>query len=145
MPHLADLLVYSPAIGPQNAERQRAEQLGIPQMPYNQMLGELMKTRVGVSITGTHGKSTTTAMVACLLRDGGFSPSAVIGAELIGQTAISGWAGTSELFVVESCEYQKNFLALSPTHAVLTGIEADHFDYFHDLRETRDEIGRAHV
>ncbi len=138
VPQSAGTLVYSPAITPLNAERQRAEQLGIPQMSYNQMLGELMKTRIGISIAGTHGKSTTTAMVACMLRDGGFSPSAVIGAELIGTTAVSGWAGSGELFVVESCEYQKNFLTLSPTHAVLTGIEADHFDYFHDLRETRD-------
>jgi UDP-N-acetylmuramate--alanine ligase len=176
VPPLADIVVYSPAITPLNPERQRAEQLGIPQFSYNQMLGELMKTRIGISIAGTHGKSTTTAMVACLLRDGGFSPSAVIGAELIGpvtnpklqrgralqetrdlpksqsfgapglahasdylfQTAVSGWSGTSDLFVVESCEYQKNFLTLCPTHAVLTGIEADHFDYFHDLRETRE-------
>ncbi|HLQ45354.1 MAG TPA: Mur ligase domain-containing protein, partial [Planctomycetaceae bacterium] len=135
-----DVLIYSPAITLANPERQRAEQLRIPQMSYNQMLGELMKSRVGISIAGTHGKSTTTAMVACLLRDGGLSPSVVIGAELIGKgdrrpdglvgsgdsrravgdprrAGVSGWAGESDLFVVESCEYQKNFLTLSPTHA----------------------------
>lgn len=133
----AAVLVYSPAITPANPERVRAAQLGIPQVSYNQMLGELMQTRLGISIAGTHGKSTTTAMVASVLRDGGLSPSAVIGAELVAHN-VSGWAGESELFVVESCEYQKNFLTLSPTHAVLTGIEADHFDFFHDLRETRD-------
>ena len=132
----AEVLVYSPAIAPTNPERVRAEQLGIPQVSYNQMLGELMRSRVGISIVGTHGKSTTTAMVASILRDGGLSPSAVIGAELVAHN-VSGWAGESELFVVESCEYQKNFLTLSPTHAVLTGIEADHFDFFHDLPETR--------
>lgn len=133
----ANVLVYSPAIMPTNPERLRAEQLGIPQVSYNQMLGELMRSRVGISIAGTHGKSTTTAMVASILRDGGLSPSAVVGAELVTQH-VSGWAGDSELFVVESCEYQKNFLTLSPTHAVLTGIEADHFDFFRDLNETRD-------
>lgn len=156
VPQNADLLVYSPAITVSNPERRQAERLGIPQWSYNQMLGELMKTRVGISIAGTHGKSTTTAMVASVLRDAGLSPSAVIGAELIGrgdlwseQTAgsgdprralggVSGWAGESDLFVVESCEYQKNFLTLCPTHVVLTGIEADHFDFFHDLRETRE-------
>lgn len=137
VPSNADLLVYSPAIGLSNPERQHADKLGIPQKSYNQMLGELMNARVGISIAGTHGKSTTTAMVASVLRDAGLSPSAIIGAELIGEN-VSGWAGQSELFVVESCEYQKNFLTLSPTHVVLTGIEADHFDFFHDLRETRE-------
>lgn len=156
LPSNADLLVYSPAITDSNPERQQAERLGIPQRSYNQMLGELMKTRVGISIAGTHGKSTTTAMVASVLRDAGLSPSAVIGAELIGRGdlrsgeaagsgdprqalgGVSGWAGESDLFVVESCEYQKNFLTLCPKHVVLTGIEADHFDFFHDLRETRE-------
>lgn len=137
VPHDAELLIYSPAIPASNPERVRAEQLGIPQWSYNELLGELMKTRVGVSIAGTHGKSTTTAMIASVLRDAGLSPSAVIGAELVDHGA-SGWAGESKLFVVESCEYQKNFLTLLPTHAVLTGIEADHFDCFQNLLETRE-------
>ncbi len=137
LPSNADLLIYSPAITDSNPERQQAERLGIPQWSYNQMLGELMQTRVGISIAGTHGKSTTTAMVASVLRDAGLSPSVVIGAELVDK-GVSGWAGESDLFVVESCEYQKNFLTLSPKHVVLTGIEADHFDFFHDLRETRE-------
>jgi UDP-N-acetylmuramate--alanine ligase len=137
VPGDADLLIYSPAIAAFNPERVRAEQLGIPQCSYNEVLGELMKTRVGVSVAGTHGKSTTTAMIACVLRDAGLSPSAVIGAELV-SNGLSGWSGQGDLFVVESCEYQKNFLTLAPTHAVLTGIEADHFDYFHDLLETRE-------
>lgn len=137
VPGDADLLIYSPAIAAFNPERVRAEQLGIPQWSFNELLGELMKTRIGVSIAGTHGKSTTTAMVASVLRDAGLSPSAVIGAELV-SSGVSGWAGESKLFVVESCEYQKNFLTLSPTHAVLTGIEADHFDCFHNLIETRE-------
>lgn len=132
----ADLLVYSPAIPPSNPERVRALQLGIPQVSYNQTLGELMRTRVGISVAGTHGKSTTTAMVASILRDGGLSPSVVVGAELVNQH-VSGWAGEGDLFVVESCEYQKNFLTLCPTHVVLTGIEADHFDFFSNLDETR--------
>ena len=137
VPGDADLLIYSPAIAAFNPERVRAEHLGIPQWSFNELLGELMKTRVGVSIAGTHGKSTTTAMVASVLRDAGLSPSAVIGAELV-SSGVSGWAGAGQLFVVESCEYQKNFLTLSPTHAVLTGIEADHFDCFHNLIETRE-------
>jgi UDP-N-acetylmuramate--alanine ligase len=137
VPTGADLLVYSPAVPTDNPERRRAEELGIPQWSYNRMLGELMKTRVGISVAGTHGKSTTTAMIASVLQDAGFAPSAIIGAELV-QSGRSGWSGESELFVVESCEYQKNFLELSPKHAVVTGIEADHFDCFRDLHETRE-------
>ncbi len=137
LPRQTDMLIYSPAISPSNPERRCAEQLGIEQLSYNQMLGMLMKSRVGLSIAGTHGKSTTTAMPATILNEGGFSPSAVIGAELAA-CSVSGWAGGGPLFVVESCEYQRNFLHLCPTHAVLTGIEADHFDYFHDFRATRE-------
>jgi UDP-N-acetylmuramate--alanine ligase len=133
----ADLLVYSPAVPVDNPERRRAEELGIPQWSYNRMLGELMKTRIGISVAGTHGKSTTTAMIASVLQDAGFAPSAIIGAELV-QSRRSGWLGESELFVVESCEYQRHFLELSPQHAVVTGIEADHFDCFRDLHETRE-------
>lgn len=137
LPHDTDILIYSPAVTAANPERQQAERLAVPQMSYNQMLGELMKTRVGISVAGTHGKSTTTAMTASILRDSGFAPSVVTGAEFIGRN-VSGWAGEGEMFVVESCEYQRNFLSLSPTHAIVTGIEADHFDYFRDFHETRD-------
>lgn len=127
-----DVLVYSPAIGIANPERQLASRLGIPQKSYSQMLGELMVDRTGVSIAGTHGKSTTTAMTATILSDAGLAPSVVVGAELCGREA-SGWAGAGELFVVESCEYQRSFLDLYPRYATILGIEPDHFDCYRDL------------
>ncbi len=129
VPPDADVLVYSPAVAADNPERQIAARLGIRQLSYSQMLGELMRTRVGVSIAGTHGKSTTTAMTACILTDAGLKPSAIVGAELC-ELGKSGWAGEGELFVVESCEYQRSFLDLSPRHAAILGIEPDHFDCF---------------
>ncbi len=132
LPRDCDVLVFSPAVGPENPERQSAAHLRVPQLSYSQMLGELMRDRIGVSIAGTHGKSTTTAMTATILDDAGLEPSAVVGAELCGRD-VSGWAGTGSLFVVESCEYQRSFLDLSPTHAVILGIEPDHFDYYADL------------
>jgi UDP-N-acetylmuramate--alanine ligase len=132
VPDRADLLIYSPAVGESNPERRFAVERGLPQLSYSQMLGWLMRHRVGISIAGTHGKSTTTAMTACILSDAGLSPSAIVGAEVISREA-GGWAGTSDLFVVESCEYQRSFLDLSPTHAVVTGIEPDHFDCYRDL------------
>jgi UDP-N-acetylmuramate--alanine ligase len=140
LPLNSDVLVYSRAIGAGNVERIRATSLGIPQFSYSQMLGRLMSDRVGVSIAGTHGKSTTTAMLAVLLESAGCSPSAVIGARLIDGSS-SGWSGVGDLLVVESCEYRRSFLDLSPRHAVITGIEPDHFDCFASLGESTEAFG----
>jgi UDP-N-acetylmuramate--alanine ligase len=129
LPRNVEVLVYSPAIGPKNLERQMATRLGIPQMSYSSMLGHLMKDKVGISVAGTHGKSTTTAMAAIILGDARLHPSAVIGAQLCG-VGVNGWAGDGDFFVVESCEYKKNFLDLRPKHAAFLGIEPDHFDFF---------------
>ena len=130
-----DVLVYSPAILPTNPERQRAASLGIPQVSYSQMLGVLMHGREGVCIAGTHGKSTTTAMTGCILTGAGLSPSVVIGAE-VREIGASGWAGAGAHFVVESCEFQRHFLDLSPRYAAILGIEPDHFDCFPSFDET---------
>jgi UDP-N-acetylmuramate--alanine ligase len=130
-----DVLIYSPAIPPANPERQQARRLQVPQMSYSEMLGRLMQNRTGVSIAGTHGKSTTTAMTASILTDSGLAPSVVVGAEVCGRGA-SGWAGEGSLFVVESCEYQRSFLNLSPRYAAILGIEPDHFDCYPTFEET---------
>jgi UDP-N-acetylmuramate--alanine ligase len=132
-PHV-DVLVYSPAVGPTNPERQEAARLNIPQLSFSQMLGRLMEDRVGVSIAGTHGKSTTTALTASILDYAGLAPSAVVGAELLDR-GVSGWAGTGDVFVVESCEYQRSFLDLQPTHAAVLAVEPDHFDYYGDFAQ----------
>ncbi|MGE5193066.1 MAG: UDP-N-acetylmuramate--L-alanine ligase [Deltaproteobacteria bacterium] len=130
-----DVLVYSPAIGPENAERQRALAVGIPQLSYSQMLGALMRIRKGVCIAGTHGKSTTTAMTGCILTAAGLAAAVVVGAE-VREIGVSGWSGSGECFVVESCEFQKSFLDLSPRHAAILGIEPDHFDCYPHFDET---------
>lgn len=138
--HLAedcDVLVYSPAVRQDNPERLSAEALGIPQLSYTQMLGRLMQERVGVCIAGTHGKSTTTAMTACILRDAGVSPSAVFGAELCG-SGTSGWAGDGDLFVAESCEYKRSFLDLAPSHAAILSVEPDHFDCYREVADMEE-------
>jgi len=123
------VLIYSPAVGPENVERVRAERLGIPQLSYNQMLGRLMRGRRGVCIAGTHGKSTTTAMTGWILTAADLAPAVVIGAEVCG-LGLNGWDGGGPHFVVESCEFQRNFLNLTPYDAVILGIEPDHFDCF---------------
>ena len=130
-----DVLVYSPAIGAQNPERQFARTQGIPELSYSQMLGWLMQDRIGVCIAGTHGKSTTTAMTGSVLTSAGLSPTVIVGAELRDCTA-SGWSGEGEHFIVESCEFNRSFLDLAPTHAAILGIEPDHFDCFASFDET---------
>jgi len=129
-----NVLVYSPAVGPENAERQEAQRLGIAQLSYSQMLGVLMRGRSGVCIAGTHGKSTTTAMTGCILTCAGLKPAVVIGAEICG-LGLNGWSGDGEHFVVESCEFQRSFLDLSPRYAAILGIEPDHFDCYPSFDE----------
>ncbi len=136
LPKDTGVLVYSPAVSPSNPELRRAAQLHIPALSYSQMLGRLMRDRIGISIAGTHGKSTTSAMTATILSDAGLAPSAVVGAELCGR-GVSGWAGDGELFVVESCEYRRSFLDLHPKFAVISGVEPDHFDCYHNFEETK--------
>jgi len=130
-----DVLVYSPAVGADNAERQRATRLGIPQLSYSQMLGVMMRDRQGVCVAGTHGKSTTTAMTGCILTAAGLAPSVVVGAE-VREIGLSGWSGAGPHFVVESCEFQRSFLDLSPRYAAILGIEPDHFDCYPHFDES---------
>jgi UDP-N-acetylmuramate--alanine ligase len=124
-----DVLIFSPAVTESNPERATARQLGIPQRSYSQFLGELMRQRTGIAVAGTHGKTTTTAMLATLLRECGLSPSAAIGGEVV-QYNRSGWGGDGPFFVAESCEYRCHFLDHSPKFATILGIEPDHFDCF---------------
>lgn len=135
VPERTELLVYSPAVSAENPERQFAHRCGIPQRSYSQMLGWLMRDKIGCSIAGTHGKSTTTAMTGFTLQHAGLAPSVIVGAELRDANC-GGWTGNGPHFVVESCEYQRHFLDLSPQFAAILGIETDHFDCFPNLDET---------
>ena len=126
-----DLLIFSPAVTESNPERSAAHQLGIPQLSYSQFLGELMRQRTGIAVAGTHGKTTTTAILATILRECGLAPSAAIGGEVV-QYDRSGWGGEGPFFVAESCEYRHHFLDHSPKFATILGIEPDHFDCFPD-------------
>ena len=144
LPPLVDLLIYSPAVPETNPERQAARSRGVPQWSYPQALGQLMRDREGISIAGTHGKSTTTALVGHLLQHAGLAPSILCGAEMLG-TGLNGVLGEEGLtapakieptastrpwLVAESCEYRGHFLELSPRIVGLLGIEPDHFDCF---------------
>lgn len=135
--HVADdtgLVVYSDAIDADNEERRRAWQLGVRQFSYPRMLGLLMQSRHGVAVAGTHGKSTTTAMVAEILVQAGMDPTVIGGgAPLNGSSG--GRHGTGPHLLVEACEYHRNFLHLCPKQAVITGVELDHVDCFSSVGE----------
>jgi len=133
--HLAaetDLVIYSDAVPRENPELGRASELGIPTLSYFQALGRLTSDRHTLAVAGTHGKSTTTAMVAHLLVEAGLDPTVVYGAAPLGHRS-GGRAGGGELMLVEACEYRANFLQLAADHAVILGIEPDHFDCYDSL------------
>jgi UDP-N-acetylmuramate--alanine ligase len=124
-----DLLIHSDAVPAQDPERRRAAALGIPSLSYPMALGRLMATGRGLAVAGTHGKSTTTAMLSGILRSAGADPSYVFGAQFQ-DGAPGGRRGQGEWLVAEACEYRENFRHLHPEMAVLLAIEPDHFDYY---------------
>lgn len=125
-------VVYSPAVPESNPERRAARELGVPQHSYPELLGRLMAERTGIAIAGTHGKSTSTALLGWVLQQAGRGPSVVCGGELL-NTGSGGWSGGGALFVAEACEYRGSFLNLAPRHAAVLDIEPDHFDCYADL------------
>lgn len=129
----ADLVVYSAAIARTNPERAAAEASGVAMMERSELLGLVSEWYSdAVCISGTHGKTTTSSMLAQILFTAGIDLSAVIGGKLpsIGG---SGRAGSSDVFVCEACEYVDTFLRLSPDIAVILNIDEDHMEYFKTL------------
>ena len=129
----AGLLVYSAAISTEDPERQEALQLGIPQMERAVLLGAIMEESAEqVCVCGTHGKTTTTAMLAQALTEAGTDPTIHLGGSL---DAIGGSIrmGNSGLFVAEACEFNRSFLHMPVTLAVLLNIEVDHLDCYGDM------------
>lgn len=137
VPQEVTMLIYSDAVPFEQSERMAARERGIPESSYFQMLGQVSEGFRTVAIAGTHGKTTTTGMLAAILRDAGASPTAVIGS-LVRDFGSNYIEGESNLFVVEACEYQRHFLNLNPDVLIITNIEFDHTDYFKDLEDVQD-------
>lgn len=140
VPAKTSVLIHSPAVPIENPERQQARSLGIRELSYVEMLAELMRDKTGICVAGTHGKTTTTAMVATILREAGLSASAVVGGELV-QYQRSGWWGTGNHLVAESCEYRRHFLEFTPKLAAILNIEPDHFDCFATVNDSSEAFG----
>ena len=128
----ADVVVISSAVRPTNPEVVEARRRGVPVIPRAEMLAELMRLKVGVAVAGSHGKTTTTSMIAHLLAAGGLDPTAVVGGKLnnLGSNAK---LGKGEYMVVEADESDGSFLLFSPAIAVVTNIDPEHLDHYGDF------------
>ena len=134
-------LVVTSAMPKDHPELARARELGIPITRRAEALGRAVAGGKLVGIAGTHGKTTTTVMTTSALAAAGLKPTGIAGGR------VAEWKGnlcydSDELFVVESDEYDRSFLSLSPTIAVVTNIEADHLDVYHDLDDIRATFSR---
>lgn len=133
----ADVVVYSSAIAKNNPEVIEAVNLKIPVVHRSEMLAELIRAKYGILIAGTHGKTTTTSMVANMLQFGQLKPSVIIGGQFKGSGSTS-MLGEGEFLVCEADESDGSFLALHPTIAVITNIDEDHMDHYRDVNHIRE-------
>jgi UDP-N-acetylmuramate--alanine ligase len=132
-----DLVVYTEAMSKNHEELVRARELGIPTMNYFEALGMVANEYFLVAVAGTHGKTTTTAMLIDIFEEAGLDPTAIVGS-LRSKTQSNFRAGKSKYFIVEACEYRRDFLSLTPDILVITNIEHEHVDYYKDLRAVQE-------
>src|SRR5437660_4967169 len=130
---LADAVVVSSAVKADNIEVVTAQSRRIPVVPRALMLAELMRLKQGIAVAGTHGKTTTTSLIASVLAEGGLDPTFVIGGRLLSAGA-NARLGNGDFLVAEADESDASFLYLTPVIAVVTNIDADHMEtYDHDF------------
>jgi UDP-N-acetylmuramate--alanine ligase len=136
----ADVVVTSSAVKGDNPEVLEAKRLGIPVIPRAEMLAEIMRGKTGISVAGTHGKTTTTSMTAQILMEAGFDPTVVVGGkvEAIGSNAK---VGLGDVVVVEADESDGSFHLLPATHGIVTNIDLDHMEYY----GTRENLNEAFI
>jgi len=133
----ADVVVFSSAVRDDNPELIEARNRAIPVIPRAEMLAELMRLKYGIAIAGAHGKTTTTSMIASILTRGGLDPTVVIGGRLNIWGGSNARLGKSDFLVAEADESDGSFLALSPSIAVVTNIDREHIDFYHDMNNLR--------
>ena len=136
----ADVVVISSAVKPSNPEVLEAQRLKIPVIRRAEMLGELMRMKYSIGIAGTHGKTTTTSMTGLVLTEGGFDPTIIVGGK-VRSLRTSAKLGNGQYLVAEADEFDRSFLRMFPTIAVVTTLEAEHLDCYTNL----DDIKGAFV
>jgi UDP-N-acetylmuramate--alanine ligase len=132
-----DALVYSSAVSLDNPEVLEAQRRKIPVIRRAEMLAEVMRLKYGIGIAGTHGKTTTTSMVSLVLMEGNLDPTVIVGGKLSGLGGTNARLGHGNFIVVEADEYDRSFLSITPTIAVLTTLETDHLDCYRDLEDIK--------
>jgi UDP-N-acetylmuramate--alanine ligase len=133
----ARALVVSSAVDEQNPEVQEARRLQIPVIPRGELLAELMRLKYGIAVGGSHGKTTTTSMIAAIFNHAGLDPTVVVGGKAATMGGSNARVGQSDMLVVESDESDGSFLKLAPIIAVVTNIDREHVDHYPSLEATR--------
>lgn len=133
----AQVVVTSTAIPAGNPEVEEARARGIPVIPRAEMLAELLKMKESVAVSGCHGKTTTTSMIASILSFGGLDPTMVVGGKLL-NIGTNARLGSGGIIVAEADESDGSFLGLAPLIAVITNIDREHLDYYRDIDEIKD-------
>jgi UDP-N-acetylmuramate--alanine ligase len=135
-----DVVVYSSAVRATNPEIVEAERRKIPVIPRAEMLAEVMRLKEGIAVAGSHGKTTTTSLIAHVLDVAGLDPTAVIGGRLLasGGATTGARLGAGELLVAEADESDGSFLRLAPVIAVVTNIDPEHLDHYGSMEGLRE-------
>lgn len=142
IPEDCDLVIYTIVIPPSNPDMVRAKEMGVRLMTYPEVLGLISRSHKTVAISGTHGKTTTTAMTAEALIAAELDPTVIVGSLLKGHKS-NFVPGDSDNFIVEACEYRESFHELDPDILVITNIEADHLDYYRDIDHIIDSFNKV--
>ena len=129
-----DVVVISSAISDDNLEVIEARRCGIPVIKRAEMLGELMRLKFSIGISGTHGKTTTTSMIGKILQQANYQPTLIVGG-VVAELGTGASLGGGDYLVAEADEYDRSFLSMFPSVAVVTNIEADHLDCYDDMKD----------
>ena len=133
---LPEMVVYTEAMPHDHPEMVAARELGVPMMNYFDALGLVANEYYLIAVSGSHGKTTTTAMLTDILEEAGLDPSVIVGS-LRSKTGSNFRAGKSKYAIVEACEYKRDYLSLKPDVLVITNIEYEHVDYYRDLADVQ--------
>lgn len=135
----ADVVVYTSAVNAHdNIETKAALEHGVPVIKRAEMLAELMRMKYGIGIAGTHGKTTTTTLTGHVVQDGCFDPTIIVGGKVHSFSRTNAVVGTGDIIIVEADEFDRTFLRLTPSLAVITNIEADHLDIYDNLDDVKE-------
>lgn len=135
----ADLVVYSSAVKDDNPEVIEAKKRGVPVIKRAEALAQLMAEKTAITVTGSHGKTTTTSLISCLLLEAGLNPSVAVGG-ILRNIDTNACFGDGDYFVAEADESDGSFLCYEPTYSIITNIDYEHLDYYRDYQNLIDSF-----